>query len=120
VTEEVPLKKIEARFQMIQELNRMMKKSLALIDLTAVDQAGSLASLLSVCRGLIFEKLKVPVWESALLATAGSGGQFDLRLSRSRARKFVNTGQVDNDARHMVFSQAFRQIHPSQSTVEFF
>ncbi len=105
---------VQARFEIIRELNSVLSKAMPLIDLCAVDQPGSVASLLSACRGLIFDSIKSPMWESALQATAGNGGQFELRLSRSRARKFASSNQVDHDGRFMVFSQAFRQMHPSE------
>jgi hypothetical protein len=105
---------VEARFSVIRGFNGELDKALPLIDLTQMDQPGTIASLLSLCRGLIFDAVKYPMWESALAATQGSGGQFELRLSRSRARKFASSGQVDDDGRYMVFSQAFRQIHPSK------
>jgi hypothetical protein len=105
---------VEARFGVIRGFNGELDKALPLIDLTQMDQPGTIASLLSLCRGLIFDAVKYPMWESALAATQGSGGQFELRLSRSRARKFASSGQVDDDGRYMVFSQAFRQIHPSK------
>jgi len=88
---------VQARFNIIRTFNTALSKALPLIDLTAVDQPGSVAALLSVCRGLVFEAVKTPIWETALSATAGSGGQFELRISRSRARKFINSGQVDHD-----------------------
>jgi hypothetical protein len=56
-------------------------------------QVGSIANLLLACRGLIFETVKTPSWETALGASAGSGGQFELRISRSRARKHMGTMQ---------------------------
>jgi len=102
----------ELRFQIVQTLNKAVAKALPLVDLCAGDQPGSLASLLSSCRGLIFSSVKTPVWETALAATQGGGGQFELRISRSRARKHASLGVPDHDARFMVFSQAFRQMHP--------
>jgi hypothetical protein len=107
---------VQSRYGLIRTLNAEIGKALPFVDLTLVDQPGSVASLLSLCRGLIFDSVKTPLWEEALSATTGSGGQFELRLSRSRARKFAGSGpqQVDHDGRFMVFSQAFRQMHPSK------
>jgi hypothetical protein len=106
----------DARFTLVQILNGFLKDVLSLIDLTMLDKPWSIASLLSRCRGLIFTLLKDPIWAAALEATQGQGSEFELRLSRSRAMKFASQGKVDNEGRFMMFSQAFRQIHPMDPT----
>ena len=67
--------------------------------------SASATSLLSACRGLIFEAVKLSDWEEALAETESSGGQFELKISRSRAKKHQNSGQPDHTGRFMVFSQ---------------
>ena len=54
---------------------------------------------------MIFEAVKLSDWDEALTETESSGGQFELRISRSLARKHQNTGQPDHTGRFMVFSQ---------------
>jgi len=107
------LKPVEARFKLLQMLNKSLESTISYIDLCTIDKPWSVASLLSACRGLIFESTKNPIWESAMISSASpSSSQFEMRISRPRAAKFSRTGQVDHEARHMVFSQVFRQMHP--------
>jgi hypothetical protein len=107
----------EIRFGVIQALNKALSKALPLIDLCQLDKPGSLASLLGACRGLIFESIKTDMWVQALAQTAGGGGQFELKLSRPKARKFQASGKVDVDGRFLVFSQAFRAMHSMRPEV---
>lgn len=107
-------KPIAARFSLLQLLNITLKKTLPFIDLSLATPAkGSLCQLLLQHRGLVFAVVKEDPIDKALSATQGSGARFDLRLSRSRAAKFLRTsdGRPDNDAQYAVFSQAFRVIH---------
>jgi len=107
-----PLRPIEARFGLLQLLNKSLMQTISLVDLCMTDRPWSIAYLLATCRGLIFECTKSPCWDEAMQETCSqSGGQFELRLSRSRAAKHIRTGVPDHDARFMVFSQAFRQMH---------
>ena len=105
------LKPVEARFQLLQLLNKSLASTISYVDLCAMDKPWSIASLLTACRGLIFEGTKMPIWSRAMAATNVPSSQFELRLSRSRASKFIRTRQVDHEARWMVFSQAFRVLH---------
>jgi hypothetical protein len=105
---------VQARYGMIQLLNALLKDVLPLIDLGTIDKAWSMASLISRCRSLIYTMLKQPVWQNALESTQGASATFELRLSRSKALKFAGSGKTDDEGRFMVFSQAFRQIHPMQ------
>lgn len=106
------LQPVEARFKLLQLLNKALESTISYFDLCTVDKPWSVASLLSACRGLIFEATKTPIWETAMnSSTSTSGSAFEMRISRSRAAKFSRSGQVDNEARHMVFSQVFRQMH---------
>eukprot|EP01041_Mallomonas_annulata_P000211 gene211-380_t len=107
-----PLRPVEARFELLQMLNRSLMQTIAYVDLCMADKPWSVACLLAVCRGLVFECVKMPCWETAMQESCSpSGGQFELKLSRSRAAKHIRTGLPDHDARFMVFSQAFRQMH---------
>ena len=103
---------IQARFNVLKLLNKALSETIQYIDLCMIDKTWSVANLLTLCRGLVFEVTKTPIWETALDATASnSSSKFDMRLSRSRAAKHKRTGLPDNEARWMVFSQAFRQMH---------
>ncbi|CAM9103124.1 unnamed protein product, partial [Ectocarpus fasciculatus] len=104
---------LELRFKFIQLLNKKLHTaSMKYIDLCMSEKPWSIAYLLVQCRGVILEAVKSPFWETALSESSESGGQFDLRLSRSRAIKHSRSGVPDHDGRFMTFSQAFRAIHP--------
>lgn len=53
---------------------------------------GSIAWLVSTCRGIIYESIKQIILDKVLSNTKGEGSSFDLMLSRSRARKFAASG----------------------------
>ena len=114
---EKAMRPVEARFKVLQALNKALNNTIPFVDLCMVDRPWSVAYLLAACRGLMFETTKRPCWEAAVLATASPGSQFELRLSRSKAAKHIRTGLPDDDARFMVFSQAFRQIHPMSPSI---
>lgn len=106
------VKPVEARYKLLQNLNKALMSTISYVDLCLVDKTWSIANLLASCRGLIFETTKRPIWNAAMSATnQSSSGQFELRLSRPRAARHMRTGVPDHDARFMVFSQAFRQMH---------
>jgi len=103
---------VEARFYAIQSLNALLLEALPLIDLTRCSEQGSVAALLAACRGLIFECVKTPLWERWLSKSEkSSGSTFELRISRSRARKYASLGEPDHEGRWSVFGQAFRTMH---------
>lgn len=107
-------KPIQAHFSVIQLLNQLFLGAFPFADLSCPSPVtGSLAHLLLKYRGLIYEAVKSNPLSSALDVTANTNGnnQFDLVLSRSRARKHVQTGLPDRDARFTVFAQAFRAMH---------
>lgn len=87
-------------------------KTLSFVDFSTVTKSWAMSSLISNYRGLIFQIIKLPRWNK-LLETTGQkeGGQFELKLNRISAGKYLRSGQVDNEARHMCFSQAFRVMH---------
>jgi hypothetical protein len=109
---QIPSTMIEARFRLIQSLNRSLRGTLPFIDLGIISKKWSIAALLASCRGLIFNEVKKPIWKAALDATNQGGGEFELRLSRSRASKYSNMGLTDTEGVWSTFSQAFRQMHP--------
>ena len=102
---------LECRFKFIQLLNKRLHSCMKYIDLCMNDKPWSIAYSLLLCRGIIFEAIKLPFWDASLEQSAVSGSQFDLKLSRSRAAKFSRGGQTDHDGRYMTFSQAFRAMH---------
>lgn len=110
------VKPIEARFKILQSLNAALKNAIPYINLAEVKE-GRISSVLSSCRGLIFEHIKEPILASALDETIGNGGKFELRLSRSRARKYISLGVPDHDARFTVYAQAFRQMRDLPASV---
>jgi len=101
---------IQARFEVIMELNRALAKTIPYVDLSLVTKPWSMASQISRCRSLIFAPLKEPLWRKALEMTQEPVAMFDLKLSRSRAARFAESGEVDHQGRAMSFSQAFRQM----------
>lgn len=109
---------IEALFGLLQLLNHAVIKALPLIDLTRNDKIpGTLSQLISSNRDLIFETVKKMPFDEAVTSTTGTGSQFELYLSRFRARKNATAGKVDADGRWSVFSQAFRVIHPMNPSI---
>jgi len=103
---------IEARFTVIQRLNKSLLVAIPYFDLCTMDKPGTLSNLLCSMRGLVFNLTKLKFWSEALSKTEVSSDKFKVKLSRSRATKHALTGVPDHDGKMMVFSQAFRQIHP--------
>jgi hypothetical protein len=69
----IPTSPAAGRFQIIQTLNRALVTALPLIDLTSsleeeegISSHLCVARLLSLCKGVLFEGLKMPIWEAAL------------------------------------------------------
>ncbi len=93
--------------------NRLLHKALPYIDFgfSQISTPGTCANLVCRYRDLILSCVKNPIIEEELTKTKSSANEFELKLSKSRARKFASSGQVDNDARYMCFSQAFRAMH---------
>ena len=109
--EGINIQPVVARFNVLKMLNKALSETMQYFDLCMMDKIWSVAHLLTACRGLIFEVTKAPIWLNALNSTStNSSSKFDMRLSRSLASKFKRSGLPDDDARHMVFSQAFRQM----------
>jgi E3 ubiquitin-protein ligase HERC2 len=96
----------------VQLLNTAMVKALPFIDLTKGESIpNTLAALVCKNRDLLLDSIKRNIFDSALQSTAGSGGMFDLHLSRFKARRNINSNKVDTEGRWSVFSQAFRVMH---------
>lgn len=104
---------ILAHFHTIQLLNQLVMASIPFVNLAdPCPVQGSLAHNVLKYRGLIYECAKMSPISSALDVSATPGSnQFDLNLSRSRARKHAASGVPDRDARFTVFAQAFRVMH---------
>ena len=112
-----PMRPVEARFTVLKILNKLLMKAIPFFDLCMKDKPWTISYLLTSCRGIMFDMTKRPLWDKALSQTMSSStSQFDLKLSRSKAIKHMRTGVPDHDARFMIFSQAFRQIHPMPPT----
>ena len=108
----IGIKPIVARWRLIQMMNRALHSALPLIDLNKADRERSMSHLVSKLRRLIFRSIKVPIWQKALQETANKGdSQFELKMSRSRAAKFIRQQQCDVEGRGSCFGQAFRQMH---------
>lgn len=104
---------ILAHFHVIQLLNQLLIATIPFVNLADPSPVvGSLAHLLLKYRGLMYETTKMSPISSALDVTAATTStQFDLNISRSRARKHAQSGQPDRDARYSVYAQAFRVMH---------
>ena len=106
------MKPILARWKMIQAANKCLSVVLPLVDMSTCNKEGTLASLISNMRRLIFRGIKLPLWEAALKATSNSSdSMFEMKISRSRARKNIRNGMCDTHGRWTCFGQAFRQMH---------
>ena len=86
-----------------------------MINLDATD--GYMLKLIAANRGFLFGIMKDELFESALSDNSDSSDKstFELRLSRSRARKFARQGIPDYEGKWTIFSQAFRVIHSMPS-----
>ncbi|RYH29970.1 hypothetical protein EON65_06690 [archaeon] len=103
---------IASQYIILQLLNVALVKSLPFIDLTKANQhPSSLASLVSQNRDLILEVVKSSPFQDTLSQTMASGGSFELRLSRVKAKRQSNNHKVDTEGRWSVFAQAFRVMH---------
>lgn len=101
-TKTVPL--VELRFEFVKKLNQTLLGSgnsgaIALVDQRHVGKVGSLASLLGICKGLIFEYAKNKYINDGLSETAGGASSFELKLNRPKAGKFALSGKCDVDGR---------------------
>jgi hypothetical protein len=65
---------------------------------------------------MLFQPLKMPLWESTIAATIGSGSRFELVVSRGRAQRWAASGRPDTEGRHTVFSQCFRALSAKPPT----
>ena len=122
---------IRQRFKILRRLNQMIHAAIPMIDLNLVDVIGSkhgashswsVAQCMSSCRHLVFSVVKVPLWKRAVNATKGSSsGPFNLRLHRPRAfklrRENALTGKVDQKFTISMFSQFFKHVRTSSSTI---
>ena len=108
---------LTARFALISQLNNDLVESLDMIDLSLIEQSGSIANNLNLCRRYILSCVKSDLITAGFLSTERSGSQFQLTLSRMRALKYAKKGECDLEGRWSVFGQAFRSIHglPSSS-----
>jgi hypothetical protein len=103
----------ETLFQMVQALNFHLMRAIPMIDLhRSKPLPGTLTHTLTRHRALILSTIKQELFCNALDNTRGSGGQFELFLSRSKARKYAALGKTDVDGNWSVFAQAFRVMHP--------
>ena len=122
---------IRQRFKILRRFNQMIHAAIPMIDLNLVDVVGSklgashswsVAQCMSSCRHLVFSVVKVPLWKRAVTATMGSSsGPFNLRLHRPRAfklrRENAMTGKVDQKFTISMFSQFFKHVRTSSSTI---
>lgn len=108
---------LTARFALISQLNSDLVESLDIIDLSLIEQSGSIANNLNLCRRYILSSVKHDLITAGFSSTERSGSQFQLTLSRMRAMKYAKKGECDMEGRWSVFGQAFRTIHglPSSS-----
>eukprot|EP01036_Dinobryon_divergens_P031758 gene31758-41221_t len=108
---------LTARFALISQLNNDLVESLDIIDLSLIEQSGSIANNLNLCRRYILSSVKHDLITAGFSNTERSGSQFQLTLSRIRAMKYAKKGECDMEGRWSVFGQAFRTIHglPSSS-----
>lgn len=107
------IKPAEALFSMVQAVNFFFTKAIPMVNLhNAEPLPGTLTHTLSRHRGLILSIIKNEFFNNVLQSTQGTGGQFELFLSRSKARKHAAMGKPDTEGSWSVFAQAFRVIHP--------
>jgi hypothetical protein len=109
--------------------HRHVKALLQFVDLSRVEQRGTLAHMLSLTRGILLRASRMPVWEEGLSASVGApsssgpsmaNGLFSfapsdrgqvLVLNHLPALEMEARGEVDVAGRVTVFAQAFRALH---------
>lgn len=94
-----------------------METVLPLIDLAEVDNPSSAAALVSECRCSLFSTSKLRTWTGAINSTQSKESVPELRLSRPHAAAHAALGEVDTDARHTLFAQAYRGLHRLPATL---
>ena len=104
---------LTARFSLIMQFNIELAKALSLnmIDLSQIDESGSIANSLGASRRYILPCVKNNIIEAGMTSTEVSGFEFNLNLSRLQALNHAGKGKCDNNGRWSVFGQAFRSIH---------
>lgn len=105
---------LDMRWRMVQTLNRFLRKgTMKCYNLNDYKKMGSMSHLLCRHRGLVWLGSSQDLISTALNNTrTQSYSQFGLAVSRSRAKKHINAGECDHNARFTIFGQAFRIIHP--------
>lgn len=90
---------VAAAFTALQQVNRLLHRSLPFIDMDLVHHKWSLANLLARSKGFIFTPVKLGNWRQALKVTDRTSGTYEtLTLNRQ-------TGVP-------LFQQAFQKLHP--------
>ena len=94
------------KFKMILALNKTFRKLLFYTDFANLTSKGSVACLVSKCRGLFFSKLKLDiVWKYLRETNCSKSSTFEFKVSRQRHLKLKNSGECDIDGRRAIFSQ---------------
>lgn len=102
---------LQLRYSMLQEFNTSLGNILPLIDFHLMNDRWSLAGILSSSRSFIFNNMKLIIWKSYLAASqAPTTNIMEVLLNRPKAMRHKEKNLVDEDARHCLFSQAFRQL----------
>ncbi len=132
---EWPLSPIAARFYILQDLNNLFMGCLNQIDISECanpsilnalngddKEAGvpktkfvdrnALPRLFNKHRSLFVPALKDSFWNNAMATTTSRASEFNLAISRSKARKYMDLGEVDTEGRWTTFAQAFRVLYP--------
>ncbi|KAK1947830.1 putative E3 ubiquitin-protein ligase HERC1 [Phytophthora citrophthora] len=118
--------RLSKRFKVLQEFNAAIYRILPFTAFHAlgVDTLNArtfekklmLSDLVMEHRHRILSVVKRAVWENALGRTNESGVSFELTLNRPKAMRFRATARTDVEGRHMLFSQAFRQLQALDGT----
>ena len=105
---------LDMRWRIVQTLNRYLRRgTMKCFNLNDYKKLGSMSYLLCKYRSLIWLGTTQDLASAALNGTRTSSyNQFGLAVSRSRAKKHINAGECDHNARFTIFGQAFRIIHP--------
>ncbi|KAG7392669.1 hypothetical protein PHYPSEUDO_015057 [Phytophthora pseudosyringae] len=118
--------RLSKRFKVLQEFNAAIYRLLpfitfhapgvAALDTSTLAKKFMLSDLVMEHRHRILSVVKRTVWDSALDRTNDSGVSFELTLNRPKAMRFRATGKTDQEGRHTLFSQAFRQLQALDGT----
>jgi hypothetical protein len=110
---------IRLRLVVLQELNRIVVRTLPLIDLACAPGASTLCDAIREARSLIFWTTKRELWESVLEKTKSSASPatIQLQLDVFRANTLKEKRRTDYRGNRTLFGQAYQQLKNKDAAI---